>query len=282
MENNTKSQTYSIIIRQATEIGITTLISAYFFTTGYINSFSLPIKTDVFQSGYFLITLFADSIPSFLFNIITEAWKLPLHLLTFFRNSLNLTIVTWKFVIENKIVVVIVTILLVSLSMVFVKLKTLDFLKKKTSLIMSLQIQKKLKFMHPPFRFPFYYILFIMIVKLILDQKNVGLFTTTFGNIQKELQTCVTFAGPESKFSCADATIFLYDVEFYINSSVDIVFILAILFITFSIPIFIRLNSKNIRNFGLASKGSIFINFSKFIIHFFIVLFRTDIFRPIY
>jgi len=73
MENQI-NQSYSYI-KQIAEIGITSLISAYFFTTGYINSFALPIKVDFFQSGYFLITLLADSIPILLFDLLAGILK---------------------------------------------------------------------------------------------------------------------------------------------------------------------------------------------------------------
>ena len=83
-----KETTYSFI-KQTAEIGVTTLISAYFFTAGYINSFSLPIRVDFFQSGYFLIVLLADSVPAFLFDFFTGILKLPIYIFSFFTNVVS-------------------------------------------------------------------------------------------------------------------------------------------------------------------------------------------------
>ena len=84
----------------------------------------------------------------------------------------------------------------------------------------------------------------------------MGLFTNIFGRIQEKLGFCRHFAGMgEEKFSCVMASNFLYDLEFYINNITKFIFISTLLFVIFSIPIFIALNFNKDDSFKFKSKS---------------------------
>ena len=60
------------VVQNITTIGTVVLLSAYFFTKGYIHSFSLPITVNFSESGYFMISLIAEGVLPILFSIFTS------------------------------------------------------------------------------------------------------------------------------------------------------------------------------------------------------------------
>ena len=172
-----KNGSYSYI-KQIAEIGVTTLISAYFFTAGYINSFSLPIRVDFFQSGYFLITLLTDSVPTFLFNVFTGILKLPIYIYSFFSNLPPDFHILYKIILQPVIddwifIAVTVTTILIILIMFFIKLKFPSFLRKILTPFVFLW--RKTKVIYPPYKFIIIYISYITLIKIILDYKGFGI-----------------------------------------------------------------------------------------------------------
>ena len=245
-------------VKQTAEIGVTTLISAYFFTAGYINSFSLPIRVDFFQSGYFLIVLLADSVPAFLFDFFTGILKLPIYIFLFFTNAVSNFNILYKAIlqpfIENWIFLIVVSISVLIIATIFyIKLKYQVFFKKLLNPFIFLW--RKTKLISPHFRFFIFYIIYMTFIKTILKFKDLKLFTSIFGSIQKKLGACRHFSGiEEEKNPCIKVSNFLYDLEFYINNIGNVIFILTLLFVTFSIPIFIKLYFNGNYNFKFKSK----------------------------
>lgn len=75
MENDKNNTNENItVIHYLITLGTVSLFSSYFFTRGYIHSFSLPVKVDFIESGYFILGIISDRIFPIIFSIFTDIW----------------------------------------------------------------------------------------------------------------------------------------------------------------------------------------------------------------
>lgn len=61
-KKNKENETTAILVQKATIWCAVALFSSYFFTRGYIHSFSLPIRADFLESGYFTLMILSDGL----------------------------------------------------------------------------------------------------------------------------------------------------------------------------------------------------------------------------
>ena len=126
-ENNTIS-----LLQYIGTIVTVALFSAYFFTRGYIHSFSLPIRVDLLESGYFMLTLIADGILPIIFPVFTNIYILAIILVAF--ANIRFRFINFRFFSK--------------LNFSFIKVKNIT-----------------------PLSFLIYFMLFIFFLKIILDSK---------------------------------------------------------------------------------------------------------------
>ena len=83
------------LIQHLITLGTVVLFSSYFFTRGYIHSFALPIRANFSESGYFVLSLIADSVLPPIFSIVTSIWCLMIILVIILRKKLQILRIHW-------------------------------------------------------------------------------------------------------------------------------------------------------------------------------------------
>ena len=252
-------------IKQIAEIGITTLISSYFFTMGYINSFALPIKIDFFQAGYFIITLFSDSILVLLFDLSLglidlsiKILKLPIYIFTFLKERSDFDIVIiYNLIFSNFLknnYLLLISIYFVITIIFYIKSRYRKTFEKM--LAPFIFVWKKINSLYFSFKILVYYIIYIVFCKLFFESINLKYsFFNFFYEIQKELGFCIRFAGMlEERNSCRYVSRVFYHLEWYINNIRDVFFMFSLLIAIFSVPIFIALNINKNTQFKIHSR----------------------------
>ena len=236
INKNTNNITISLI-QYIITLGTVALFSAYFFTRGYIHSFSLPITVGFSESGYFILILIADSLFPVIFSIITNIWILAVALLVFFINS------KFKFFSKNNY---------------FNRINS-SWMRKIT-----------------PLKFLIYFIVFVFLLQNILDlsfyifprSKYMELHFKTL-----ESDVCLIFSDVKNEnifqtALCYLKGIFWTTVEFLLISFPkrvqNLFFFFSLILITLSVPIFINLFFKKIDFFR--------INFIKNLLVFILVI----------
>ncbi len=198
------------LIQYLITLGTVALFSSYFFTRGYIHSFSLPIRANFSESGYFMLSLIADSMLPSIFSIFTSIWFLTIILAIILYKNLQILRIHWLSKIS----------------------KNLSALWKKIT----------------PLKFFIGFILTISICKLILDM-NFFNFSNLIDKSQSEIgyDEVVKFITSSKLYKIFyhlqnKIAYWLYLIVYGFKS---FIFLITVLLIVFAIPLFITIFIKS-------------------------------------